>query len=157
MCSRRFSACWGDRQSAKSKRGRREEDGTENVTTICDMSRQFTACSGSRGPSPTASVTTIYGSFATLRQFTKAVVTFSLPSLIDFFRVAPKGATTSLSKCSGPFIQSVKSTLSHLKSCNRDFHPQLGVPEIWVVGASLCQILFRVKMSIAYKDCTSFM
>ena len=38
-----------------------------------------------------------------------------------------------------------------------DFHPQLGVPKIWVVGASLRQILFRVKMSIANKDCTLFM
>ena len=34
--------------------------------------------------------------------------------------VPPRGRQlyTSLSKCSRPFIQSVKSTLSHLKSCN---------------------------------------
>ena len=38
---------------------------------------------------------------------------------IEFFRGRPKRATTLLhfSKCSRPFIQTVKSTLSHLKSC----------------------------------------
>ena len=39
---------------------------------------------------------------------------------IEFFRGRPRGGDnfTSLFKCSRPFIQSVKSTLSHLKSCN---------------------------------------
>ena len=39
---------------------------------------------------------------------------------IEFLRWCPRGGNnfTSLSKCSRPFIQSVKSTLSYLKSCN---------------------------------------
>ena len=43
------------------------------------------------------------------------------PLFIEFFRGRPRGGdnfTSHLSKCSRPFIQSVKSTLSHLKSCN---------------------------------------
>ena len=37
--------------------------------------------------------------------------------VIEFFRGRPRGGEnfTSLSKCSRPFIQSVKSTLSHLR------------------------------------------
>ena len=40
--------------------------------------------------------------------------------IIEFFRGRRRGGDnlTSLSKCSRPFIQSVKSTLSYLKSCN---------------------------------------
>ena len=40
--------------------------------------------------------------------------------LIEFFRGRPRGGDnfTSFPKCSEPFIQSVKSTLSDLKSCN---------------------------------------
>ena len=42
------------------------------------------------------------------------------PIFIEFFRGRPQGGTTLLhfSKCSRPFIQSVKSTLSYLKTCN---------------------------------------
>ena len=48
------------------------------------------------------------------------------PELIEFFSGRPRGGDnfTSLSKCSRPFIQSVKSTLSELKSCN----PVRGTP-----------------------------
>ena len=46
---------------------------------------------------------------------------FTLP-IIEFFRGRPRGPGgdnfTSLSKCSRPFIQSVKSTLFDHKSCN---------------------------------------
>ena len=43
-----------------------------------------------------------------------------LSGLIEFLRGRPRGGDkfTSLFKCSRPFIQSVKSTFSHLKSCN---------------------------------------
>ena len=46
--------------------------------------------------------------------------------IIEFFRGRPRGGDnfTSLSKCSRPFIQSVKSTRSYLKSC----HPIGGTP-----------------------------
>ena len=41
-------------------------------------------------------------------------------NVIEFFRGRARGGDncTSLFQCSRPFIQSVKSTLSHLKSCN---------------------------------------
>ena len=41
-------------------------------------------------------------------------------TIIEVFRGHPRGATTllHLSKCSRPFLQAVKSTLSYLKSCN---------------------------------------
>ena len=47
-------------------------------------------------------------------------ISLEIFNLIEFFKGRPRGGDnfTSLSKCSRPFLQSVKSTLSHLKSCN---------------------------------------
>ena len=46
--------------------------------------------------------------------------TLVFAAFIEFFRGRPPGGDnfTSFSKCSRPFLQSVKSTLSDLKSCN---------------------------------------
>ena len=51
---------------------------------------------------------------------TRSYCDFCRQNFIEFFRGRPRGGDnfTSLSKCSRPFIQSVKSTPSDLKSCN---------------------------------------
>ena len=52
---------------------------------------------------------------------------------IEFFRERPGGATTlpHFSKCSRPFVQSVKSTLSYLKSCNPVGGTRQALLEYW--------------------------
>ena len=66
-------------------------------------------------------------------------------SMIEFFRGASEGAITllHLSKCSRPIFQSVKSTLSDLKTC----HPMRGTPwsTAWTKLIGTGRIRFRKK------------
>ena len=74
----------------------------------------------------------------------KVVSVHSLSAkFIEFFRGRPRGGNnfTSLSKCSRPFIQSVRSTLSCLKS----WHPVRGTREA-PLGKCLGRKSYRTKV-----------
>ena len=70
--------------------------------------------------------------------------------VIEFFRGRPRGGDnfTSLPKCSRPFIQSVASTLSHLKSCNPSGAPHqapLDRGDLVAVSLALCDFIESFK------------
>ena len=87
-----------------------------------------------------------------------AMLSLQVLLFIAFFRGCPRGGNnfTSLSRCSRPFLQSAKSTLSHLKSCNFVGGTPSSTP--WVVHKTLhienycvnnsCQVTITVTENI---------